>query len=414
VIQNASLLDWDQEIWRGGHPERNRPDGGEAVERHSIVHVYRLYERCMLQLMLNAIAPDVRLQAMPAKVLALLTNSDKTGMLITGTSGTDEGWEDTQHCTGKTGETCTTVYAVWLFQEMLKTTGDLRYGDYMERIIYNGLFAAQEPEGRRLRYFTPPSGQREYYRRDTYCCPNNFRKGMIRLPDHIYYAWGNGFAVNLFEDSEAHIQVAGGATVHVRQATDYPVSGTSAIVIGGLSAPCEFPVCLRIPAWCRDATIEVNGNDSGPLIHRRWSNGDTIRIHLPMDWRLVRGRCGQTGRVAVMRGPLVYCLSRTLNELPEDMVLRDITLDPASAQTVGTDRRGVLNKPVCRIRAWSPGNDAEGPPDLSLLFHEFAEPTGEEIYFKVRDPRYAAADELFAASATATRRAGIARAEADP
>jgi hypothetical protein len=414
VIQHASLLEWDQEIWQGGHPQRNRPDGGEAAERHAIVHVYRLYERCMIQLIVNTIAPDVRLQAMPAKVLALLADADATGMLITGTSGIDEGWEDTQRGTGRVGETCTTVYALWLFQEVLKATGEIRYGDYMERIIYNGLFAAQEPEGRRLRYFTPPSGKREYYRRDSYCCPNNFRKGMIRLPDHIYYAWRQGFAVNLFEGSEADIEVAGGTTVHVTQSTDYPGAGVSTITIGGLSEPQEFPVRVRIPAWCRNATVEVNGNESGPLINRRWRDGDTIRIHLPMDWRFVGGRCRQQGRAAVMRGPVVYCLSRAINELPEDMVLRDITLDAASVETAGTDQRGVLNKPMCRISGWSPGNDTAGPPDLSLLFHEFAEPTGEEIYFKVKNTQAVEADELFAASVATKRRAGSTKGDGTP
>jgi len=395
TIQNASLLDWNQEVWKGGHGDRNRPQGGEAAERHAIVHVYRLYERCMAQLRLNEVEPDERLTVMPRKVVALLRDPAKTGMLITGASGNVEGWEDTQLCTGMTGETCTTVYGIWLTEALLQHTGELGWGDWMERMIYNSLFCAQEPEGRRLRYFSPPSGRREYYHRDTYCCPNNFRRGVVRLPEHIYYRDGQGLVVNLFEASEAEVEAVPGTTVRLRQVTEYPAVETSSITFEEISGPAGFSVALRIPAWCEGASVTVNGEPAGARVSRRWEAGDRIDVRLPMCWRLVRGRQLQSGRVAVMRGPLVYCLSRELNGLPEEMILRDITLDPASIETAERDDRGVLDKPTCRARAWSPGSDPHDEPDLMLRLHEFPEPTGEEVYFKVRDGAPLVDDELF-------------------
>lgn len=395
TIQNASLLDWDQHIWKGGHPDRNKPEGGEAAERHSMVHVYRLYERCMAQLMLNEIEPDERLTVMPRRVIELLMNPEKTGMLITGASGSHEGWEDTQMCTGKTGETCTTVYGIWFMEALLRYTGDPGWGDWMERMIYNSLFCAQAPEGRRLRYFSPPSGRREYYHRDTYCCPNNFRRGIVRLPEQIYYRNDQGLAVNLFEASAAEIEPVPETMVRLRQITEYPAEETSAIVIEEIRGAAEFSIALRIPSWCGSASVTVNGEPAEPVISRPWKSGDRIDIRLPMPWRFVRGRCMQAGRAAVMRGPVAYCLSRELNGLPEDMVLRDIIIDPSSVETAERDSRGVLNKPVCRIRAWSPGRDTESEPDLTLLLHEFPEPTGEEIYFRMRNDNAAVDDELF-------------------
>jgi DUF1680 family protein len=406
TIQNASLLDWDQEVWRGGHPDRNTPQGGEAAARHSIVHVYRLYERCMAQLMLNEIEPDERLTVMPRRVIELLRSPEKTGMLITGASGNNEGWENTQLCTGKTGETCTTVYGIWFTEALLKHTGDLGWGGWMERMIYNSLFCAQEPEGRRLRYFSPPSGKREYYHRDTYCCPNNFRRGMVRLPEHIYYRDGRGLVVNLFEASEAEIEVVPGTSVRLRQVTEYPAEETAAILLDEVNGPTEFGVALRIPAWCQGAAVTVNGEPAASTIEREWQAGDRIDVRLPMAWRLVRGRCLQAGRAAVMRGPLVYCLSRELNNLPEEMVLRDITLDPVSIETAERDARGVLNKPICRVRAWSPGRDPHDGPDLTLKLHEFPEPTGEEIYFRVSDEAVLVDDELFAGGADSEQSRG--------
>jgi DUF1680 family protein len=332
---------------------------------------------------------------MPAKVLELLADPEKTGMLITGASGIYEGWENTQECTGKTGETCATVYGIWFLQEAMKAGGDLGYGDYMERMIYNSLFCAQEPEGRKIRYFSPPGGTREYYYRDAYCCPNNFRRGMARLPEDVYYTFDRGVAVNLFEASEAVVVITPADSVRLRQLSDYPASGGSRIVLDEVSGDGRFQVRIRIPAWCRDAQVRVNGEPAGPVVDRVWKSGDVVDINLPMDWRFVRGRGRQTGRAAVMRGPVVYCLSRVLNDLPDGMVLRDITVDPETAETHGRDTRGVLNKPICRVRAWSPGTSVREPHDLSLLLHEFPEPSGEETYFKVPSSASTVDDELF-------------------
>ncbi len=395
VVQNQSLLGWDQELWKGGHPDRNRRSGGPAAERHAIIHAYRLYERAMAQLRVNAVESDDRLTQMPFRIAQRISDPQATGMLITGASGNNEGWEDTQLCTGNTGETCTTVYGIWYMEEMLKYTGDLRYGDYIERMIYNSLFCAQQPEGRKLRYFSPPSGERKYYDRDSYCCPNNFRRGMARLAEQIYYQYNTGLAVNFFEDSRAEIRVSGDAQVTLRQTTAYPAEDTSRIEIEDITRETEFPVHIRIPAWCTDSTVMVNGEPVSPVIQRTWKKGDTIDIHLPMAWRMVRGRELQQDRAAVMRGPVVYCLSRQLNHLPEDMVLRDITMDPQTLETQQADDRGVLNKPICRIQAWSPGCSQSEPYDLTLLLHEFPEPTGEEVYFNTSEPSLAQDDELF-------------------
>ena len=96
----------------------------------------------------------------------------------------------------------------------------------------------------------------------------------------------------------------------------------------------------------------------------------------------------------------MYCLSRELNGLPEEMVLRDIMIAPETVETRPIDEtgptnaRGVLNKPVCRVKAWAPGKSLEDPHDLTLEFHEYPEPTGEEIYFRLSDPTQATDDEL--------------------
>jgi len=96
-------------------------------------------------------------------------------------------WDEEQEGRGQVAETCATVYGAWFFDEVMRLTGDLRYGDLIERATYNALFGAQEPTGRRICYFEPFSAKREHFERDSYCCPNNFRRGIAALPGLVYY-----------------------------------------------------------------------------------------------------------------------------------------------------------------------------------------------------------------------------------
>jgi hypothetical protein len=204
---------------------------------------------------------------------------------------------------------------------MLQIEGKALYGDIMERSVYNTLFAAQSPDGRRLRYFTPFEGKRVYYTRDTYCCPNNFRRIVAELPGMIYYHLGNGLAINLYTDSTATVKLNNGILLKVRQKTDYPNSGKVVVHINP-SQPVNLPLRLRIPSWCKGAKVTVNDQQvkkavSGGqflTVDRRWKTDDRLELNIPMHWRLVRGRQIQEGRAAIMRGPLLFCLNPARQE----------------------------------------------------------------------------------------------------
>jgi DUF1680 family protein len=271
----------------------------------------------------------------------------------------------------------------------------------MERAVYNALFAAQSPDGRRIRYYTPFESPRVYFPKDSYCCPNNYRRIIAELPELIYYRAGDGLAVNLYTASEARVELAEGLGVEVRQQTDYPSSGRVAIHVDP-SRPAEFAVALRIPRWCSGAAVTLGGAPVGePVrggqffkVRRQWQPGDRLDVQMPMPWRLVKGRKAQAGRVAVMRGPLLFCLSLQRNPALTDLDLRSLTLDPASLRgpvAHETVRPGGI---ACRARAWSPGRwYPHAPPDLELLLSEFADPGGVATYFHVPNPE---AEELVA------------------
>ena len=173
----------------------------------------------------------------------------------------------------------------------------------MERIIYNTLFGAESSDGRRIRYYTPLEGDREYFPIDAYCCPCNFRRIIAELPTMVYYRSPAGLAVNLYTPSETTVDLAGGVSLKVRQETDYPSSGHVVIRVDP-SAPAQFLLQLRIPRWCQKAAVAINGEPwRGPItsgeflaLDRRWTAGDRVTLDLPMTWRLVLGRKRQAGR----------------------------------------------------------------------------------------------------------------------
>ena len=168
------------------------------------------------------------------------------GFSITGGAGQWEIWTDDQDGRGQLAETCATAYQLRVYDSLLRLGGEALYGDLIERTIYNTLFAAQSPEGRRIRYYSPIEGPREYHPGDTYCCPGNYRRIVSELPEMIYYRSGEGVLVNLYTPSTASLQ-AGGARLRLTQRTAYPSSGEVDLGLE-LSRPARFPLrLLRVP-----------------------------------------------------------------------------------------------------------------------------------------------------------------------
>jgi hypothetical protein len=373
-----------------------------APRQSENVHMYRLFERATMQLRLDRMEPLATSPAMAQRILDGLTRQVRPAMLITGNTSYHESWHEDQAVSGPVAETCATVYELMFLDEVIRRFGDLRYGNIMERAIYNGLFGAQEPNGRKLCYFTPPSGRRETIPVDYYCCPNNFRRGIGALPRFVYYRSTDGIAVNLYTTSEARIDLGHGRRVIVRQETDYPTSGQ---VLFRISAPqpARFRLRLRIPLWVGGASIQLNDGRENPImagslyhdVFRTWSTGDRIVLRLRIENRFVRGKEKQSGKFALLRGPVVYGISRERSSINEGVTLRDITVDPKSIAQPIEDGRARPGGTAIHARAWSPGRELKGPTDLELILTEFIDPSSEEVYFNLPDGSTAKEDELY-------------------
>jgi hypothetical protein len=276
----------------------------------------------------------------------------------------------------------------------------------MERTVYNALFAAQDPEGRKIRYFTPFTGARVYFDQDGFCCPGNFRRIMAELPQKVYYRCADkAIAVNLYTTSRTTVELGKDLSVGLSQETDYPNSGHVVFRVTP-SREAEFAVRLRIPRWCRNATIRINGEGSVAVppgadpyeIRRKWKAGDTVTLEMPMAWRFVKGHQLQEGKAALARGPVVYCLGTAQNEeiLKKYPGFNGIVIDPASVGEPEPDGsiRPDGKKVTVRARIEAPGAWSKGAPHLTLTFTEFIDPTGIVTYVHLLDLGRAVEDEL--------------------
>jgi len=386
VVEHRRLPEWKLPIIRG---RWGKVDG----------HAYAFVDHALAQSQLRRLEPlratDDRLLAQLRTAVDFLTRQN--GLVITGACGDHECWHDTQQGTINLGETCATAYLLRLMDDCLRRDGDGRSGDVMERAIFNALFAAQSPDGRRIRYYTPFDGPRAYYGTDTYCCPCNYRRIVAELPSLVYYQTDGGVAVNLYASSQASL-LLDEVKVEIRQEADYPRSGRVVLRIDP-ARPAEFPLRLRIPRWCQGATVAVNderaaaaepAGDRFFAITRTWRAGDRVMLEMPMPWRLVKGRVAQAGRVAVARGPQVFCLSRSRNKDVKglDTVdLRLLVLDPASIEGPIPDDTIRPDGVACRVKAWRPGDFyPHAAPALELTLTEFPDPDGEATYFLVPNP----------------------------
>jgi len=319
-----------------------------------------------------------------------LLERGRGGLLVTGSTSQGEYFTYNQDGSGSVEESCVTAYLLRWIDSLMRLQGDMRYGDVTERASYNALFGAQAPDARRICYFTPFTGKRHFQTRDTFCCNGNFRRAVAELPQKVYYRTPDGgIALNLFTNSDKTFDV-GGKTVAIKQETSYPSSGNVRLSFT-CSAPVEFALLFRTPRWAENiacalgnAPCALNKSELGyARIQRVWKSGDTLTISMPMNWRFVRGRMIQDGRVALLRGPVLFTFSDQLNAavLKKCPNPRDLVLDPGSIRDPIRDDSIRPDGQKVVVKAWTTPERTGEPVDVVLT--EFIDPNGIGVYFKV-------------------------------
>jgi uncharacterized protein len=379
------------------------PLDDKTLLRSETSHTYVNMARCYSQIMLDHYEPKESLLTISRFILDEMTRKGGCSF-VTGSSSDREQFSYNQNGRGAVSESCVTAYLIRWFDALMRLEGDLRYGDLTERAVYNALFAAQDPAGRKLRYFTPFEGPREYFPIDGFCCPGNYRRIVAKLPEMVYYRTNDGgVAVNLLTESKKTIELGGGRNVTIQQQTDYPTSGLVKMTVAPSEA-MEFPLRLRIPRWCPKATLSIN--DEAPLavspgekfyeIRRTWKPSDRLTLDMPMPWRWVRGHRIQEGRVALMRGPVLYCVGTAANAelLKKSKNLGNLVIDPASLGQPEADKSIRPDGLKVTAKTLPYFTHGQGSMPLDVVFTEFIDPTGVATYVRISDLTGAVEDEL--------------------
>lgn len=221
-------------------------------------------------------------------------------------------------------ETCAAIANILWQWRMFLLTGEARFLDVLELALFNGALAGIGLDGKSY-FYVNPLADRGHHRRQPYfecaCCPPNIARLLSIVPGFLYALSNDGIFVTLYADSEAKLSF-NGTTVTLLQRTDYPWDGEVELKVKG-ERPMEFALMLRIPSWCQKAAVKVNGQtvaDGVPStfvpIRRSWQPNDTVHLTLSMPAEFIA--CHpfvepNGGRVAIRRGPLVYCLEQVDN-----------------------------------------------------------------------------------------------------
>ncbi|MCE4566620.1 glycoside hydrolase family 127 protein [Maribellus sp. CM-23] len=254
-------------------------------------------------------------------------------------------------------ETCAAIANVFWNHRMFLLHGDAKYIDVLERSLYNNVLSGVSTDGTAFFYPNPLQCDMSYHFNrgatltrqpwfDCSCCPTNLARLMPAVAGYIYAHKGNDLYVNLYVQSSANVKLDNVST-EITQTTDYPWEGNVKLDVSP-EKEAEFSVKLRIPGWAENRPLPgdlyayENQSESHPVVKingetasfskekgfaelkRRWKKGDQIELILPMEVRKVKANekvADDLGKVALERGPVVYCVEEIDNPEIEHLVI---------------------------------------------------------------------------------------------
>lgn len=241
-------------------------------------------------------------------------------------------------------ETCAAVGNAMWNHRMNLLHGLAKYADVLERVLYNGLLSGVAMSGDRFFYPNPLASNGSYHRSPWFscsCCPVNIVRFVPSVAGYIYAQADDAIFVNLFIASTAHMELSGNS-VGITQVTNYPWGGRISLAVEP-QQEARFDLNIRIPGWATGSPLPsdlyeyvAGGAKTGGIaftlngaalpaptvekgyarFSRKWKAGDTVSVEFPMPIRLVRSHelVGENrGRLAIERGPIVYCLEAVDN-----------------------------------------------------------------------------------------------------
>jgi hypothetical protein len=266
----------------------------------------------------------------------------KYGQVPGGMFGADEnareGYDDPRQAI----ETCGMVEQITSDNMLLGITGDPFWADNAEDVAFNIFSAAFTPDYRALRYLTAPNmiasdsmnhapgiaNEGPFLMMNPFssrCCQHNHSAGWVYYSEYSWMATpDNGLAAQLYFENEVAAKVGNGTLVKLSQQTKYPFDDQVELTLSTPKA-VSFPLYLRIPSWCKNPSLKVNGktvavaaNANGYIkVNNNWKNGDKISLHFPMELTVRKWEKNKNS-ISVNYGPLTYSLLIKENYLKQD------------------------------------------------------------------------------------------------
>lgn len=264
-----------------------------------------------------------------AAALRAWTEMEAAGFTLTGVPDDNSGNNP------QAVDACTTSMWLQLSLNLLRITGQAVYSEQLERNIYNQLFAGQDSRTGSVFASVGWMGKKEPANNGA--CAASEVRALAQLPYIVWGRFGNGIAVNLYTDGRATVRLRRRGTIQLYTETNYPESGAVLLHVEP-DHPIHFPLRLRVPDWATKFTADVGqdhfiGKPADFLtLNRNWQRGDTVKISIQMNARLIPGIREYSADFAVARGPQVLALGKTLN--PEVADLNAVTLDHFNSDQV--------------------------------------------------------------------------------
>ena len=319
-------------------------------------------------------------------------------------------------------ETCAAIGLVLWAHRMLQLDPDARYADVMERALYNGVLSGVSLDGTCFFYGNPLTVDPPKFehrpdllrqpsvspRRQAWfgcaCCPPNVLRTLASLGQYVYSQSDDAAYVHLYVQGQAQLEI-GGRKIELAQRTDYPWNGKIEITVRP-EQPSAFALALRLPGWCRQASLHLNGEAVAyePLlargyirIDRTWTPGDVVLFELAMPVERIEAHPAvreDAGRVALQRGPLVYCLEEVDNgpNLPDLALPRGAPLEAVWDESLLGGVMTIAGQAQCRaLDGWEDtlyqpvGSGLQEVPIVAVPYYAWANREPGEMLVWIRE-----------------------------
>jgi DUF1680 family protein len=346
--KNGNKCNWDDSYFKYQYYQAGKPVRQQKVaEGHAVRAVY-LYSG------MADVASATEDQELFETCKRLWNNIVSKQMYVTGSIGASEHGEsftfdydlpnDTTY-----SETCASVGLIFFAKRMFDLTLDGRYLDVMEQTLYNSAISGIALDGQHYFYVNPlevnpESSLKDYHKKHVEvsrlkwfgcsCCPTNIARLLTSIGGYAFEQNEDTFFINLLIGGKVQGNI-NGIKQTLKIETNYPWNGEARIVVDKAEGDTrqEYTLAVRIPGWCRNYKVTVSGEGAGEVhngicyIRKVWKPGDVVELKLDMPVRIVHANPrvrADIGKVAVVRGPLVYCLEEADNgKQLQELFLKD-------------------------------------------------------------------------------------------